>query len=168
MRLTATLVKQAKTPRRYGDGRGGHGLTLVVRENAGGGVSKAWVQRIRINGRETNLGLGSWPVVSLAEARARALDNARVVAAGGDPRRSDSVPTVRELAETVIASRRSNWRDSGRSGHRRSEHQWRASLTTHAAALLDRPVTEVTTRDVIAVLDPIWVEKPETARRVRG
>ena len=50
MRLTATLVKQAKTPRRYGDGRGGHGLTLVVRENAGGGVSKAWVQRIRING----------------------------------------------------------------------------------------------------------------------
>ena len=167
MALTATFVKQVKTPGRWGDGRGGHGLTLVAKEKVRGGLSKAWVQRIRVNGRETNVGLGSWPVVTLADARKRALENVRTVAAGGDPRVSDRVPSFRELAEQAIENRRSKWRESERRGHRRSEHQWRASLGTHAAALMDRPVDTITIRDVKAVLKPIWSDKPETARRVR-
>ena len=167
MALSATFVKQVTKTGRYGSGRGGHGLTLVVKGKIGGGLSKAWVQRLRIGGRETNLGLGSYPVVTLAEARRRALENARTVATGGDPRVSTRVPTLRELAEQVIESRRSQWKESERLGHQRSERQWRASLETHAAALMDRPVDEITIRDVKKVLQPIWNEKPETAGRVR-
>ena len=86
MRLTAGFVRTVTTPGRYGDGRGGFGLALVVRPRAGGGVRKSWVQRVRIGGRVTNIGLGPYPVVLLSEARKRALDNCRLIEAGEDPR----------------------------------------------------------------------------------
>ena len=84
-KLTTQFVR-AVTPdgkiRNYGDGRGSFGLALRVHPN---GV-KNWYQHIRINDRETNIGLGSYPLVSLANARAAAFVNARVVRNGGDPR----------------------------------------------------------------------------------
>ena len=163
MALSATLVKNAGKPGRYGDGRGGHGLTLVVKPSAGGGVRKHWVQRIRVGGQETNIGLGSWPVIGLAEARERALANARLVAAGGDPRHTDEVPTFAEVAERVIEQHRANWRHAGR-----SEKQWRSSLDVYAHSLTAKPVNAITTADVLAVLSPIWGTIPETARRLRG
>ena len=68
--LSPAFVKGVTQLGRYGDGRGGHGLSLVVRPTKiKGRLSKNWVQRIRIHGRETNLGLGSYPAVTLAEAR---------------------------------------------------------------------------------------------------
>ncbi len=160
-RLTATGVKQVKEPGRHGDGRGGHGLTLVVTEKSAGGLNKSWVQRIRIGGRETNIGLGAWPVITLAVARQRALENARTVAAGGDPRVSDRVPTLRELAEQTMKSRSGQWRGE------RNEAQWRSSLDAHAASLMDRPVDKIGLRDIRRALQPIWTTKEETARRVR-
>ena len=168
MRLNATHVKQTKEPGRHSDGRGAHGLALVVHERAGGGVSKHWVQRIRIKGRETNLGLGSWPAVSLAAARALALENVRVVAAGGDPRLHEQVPTLREMAERVIEERRHAWTDTEKREHRRSEHQWRRSLEIHVGPLMDRPVDEITTPELARALKKVWAERPETGRRVRG
>ncbi len=164
MALSAAFVKNANKPGRHGDGRGGHGLALVVKNRVGAGVRKCWVQRIRINGRETNIGLGSWPVISLAVARARALANARVIAEGGDPRRASEVPTFEQAADRVLELHRDNWRDAGR-----SEKQWRSSLQTYAyARIASVPVNEVTSAQVLAVLAPIWAHKPETARRVRG
>ena len=66
--------------------KGGHGLSLMVRPTKiEGRLSKTWVQRIRINGRETNLGLGSYPAVTLAEARRRALLNRQAVEEGRNP-----------------------------------------------------------------------------------
>ena len=44
---------------------------------AGGGLAKSWSQRLRINGKPCNLGLGRYPIVTLAEARDKALENAR-------------------------------------------------------------------------------------------
>ena len=74
--LSATFVKTVRHPGRYGDGRGSHGLTLLVKPTRiESRLSKTWSQRIRINGKETNLGLGSYPAVTLAEARRRALKN---------------------------------------------------------------------------------------------
>ena len=163
MALSAVFIKNAKTPGRYGDGRGGYGLALVIKPRADGGVRKAWVQRIRVGGRETNIGLGSWPVIGLADARAQALANARLLATGGDPRHIDEVPTFREATEKVIELHRATWRDAGK-----SEKQWRASLEAYAHRLADKSVAEVTSADVLAVLAPIWTAKPETARRVRG
>jgi len=108
------------------------------------------------------VGLGSKPGRTLAEARARALDNARAVAAGKDPRTGDA-PTVAEAWEQVIRLRRPTWRDGGK-----SEDQWRASFRDYVEPQLgSKLVSEVTTADVLAVLLPHWHERAETMRRVK-
>ncbi len=76
--MTAQAVKNAKEPGKYFDG---NGLYLLVRKNG----SKAWVQRIVVRGKRTELGLGTPALVSLAEARERALANRKIAVEGGDP-----------------------------------------------------------------------------------
>ena len=127
--LTPTFARNIKIPGRYGDGRGGLGLSLLVRPASHGGFTKSWTQYVRIADRPTTLGLGRYPVVTLAMARERALENARAIADGRDPRGGPprDVPTFAQALETVIAIHAQNWKD--RSG---SEHQWRATLTTYA------------------------------------
>ena len=161
--LSAAFVKTIREAGAYGDGRGGHGLTLLVKMGAGR-VTKSWYQRIRIGGRAVNMGLGAYPVVTLAAARAKALGNAQIVAEGRDPRqRASTVPTFGEAAQQVIALNAPNWRDGGKSAG-----QWTASLRDYAMSRLGgRPVDRITTADVMAVLLPIWNDKRETARRVR-
>ena len=80
--LSATFVKNVNAPGRYGDGRGGLGLGLLVRPATHGGLNKSWTQSVRIDDRPTSLGLGRYPVITLAMARERALDNARAIARG--------------------------------------------------------------------------------------
>ncbi|MCY4572201.1 MAG: Arm DNA-binding domain-containing protein, partial [Gemmatimonadetes bacterium] len=92
-RLNATFVKAIKQPGRYGDGRGGHGLSLLVKPTRSGRLSKTWSQRLRIDGRAVNVGLGPYPVVTLSDARKAALENRRVTVQGGGPR-AGSTPTV--------------------------------------------------------------------------
>ena len=162
--LSATFVKNVNVPGRYGDGRGGLGLTLRVKPASRGGYCKSWAQSIRINGRKTTIGLGAYPVTTLAMARERAVENARSIALGRDPRRaSNGVPTFARAAETVIAIHAENWRAGSR-----SEEGWRSSLRDYAMPRLgDKRVDAVTTGDVMAVLLPIWSTKRETARRLR-
>ena len=161
--LTARFVETVSQPGRYGDGRGGHGLSLLVKPMASTNrISKSWSQRIRINGRETNIGIGSYPIVSLAEARAAALANRRNIAKGVDPR-TGGIPTFAAAVDKVLDMHRETWRDSGK-----SEAQWRSSLAAYAFPTIgDKLVNEITTADVLAVLSPIWNAKRETARRVR-
>ena len=162
--LSATFVKNVNVPGRYGDGRGGLGLTLRVKPASRGGYCKSWAQSIRIRGHKTTIGLGVYPVITLAMARERAVENARAIAQGGDPRHaSNGVPTFAKAAETVIAIHSENWKPGSR-----SEESWRASLRDYAMPRLgDRRVDSVTTGDVMAVLLPIWSSKRETARRLR-
>ena len=68
-KLSAAFVKTVKRPGRYGDGRGGFGLSLLVKPTTTGRLSKTWSQRLRIHGHPVNIGLGAYPVVTLAEAR---------------------------------------------------------------------------------------------------
>ena len=163
--LSATFVKNVNVPGRYGEGRGGLGLTLRVKPASRGGYCKSWAQSIRINGRKTTIGLGAYPVITLAMARERAVENARSIALGRDPRRaSNGVPTFASAAETVIAIHAENWRPGSR-----SEEAWRTSLRDYAMPRLgDRRADAVTTSDVMAVLLPIWSSKRETARRLRN
>lgn len=56
--LSAAFVRTVSQPGRYGDGRGGYGLSLLVRETANGRLSKTWSQRVRFNDKTTNIGLG--------------------------------------------------------------------------------------------------------------
>ena len=163
--LTPTFAKNVKAPGRYGDGRGGLGLNLLVRPALGGGFTKSWTQYVRIGGRPTSLGLGRYPIVTLAMARERALDNARAIADGRDPRGGSpsAIPTFAQALETVIAIHAQNWKDRSS-----SEHQWRATLTTYAFPRIgSKRVDEVTTADVMAILTPIWSSKHVTAKRIR-
>lgn len=160
--LTAAFVKSVCVSGRYGDGRGSHGLSLLVKPTANGRWSKSFSQRIRIGGRITTLGLGAYPVVSLAEARRRALVNRQAVEAGKDPR-SGGVPTFEQAAAAVIELHAQGWRERGR-----SESVWQGSLRNYVYPTVgSKTVDKITTADILAVLVPIWHTKPETARRVR-
>ena len=163
-RLSASFVRTINRPGRYGDGRGGFGLSLLVKSRSAGGFSKTWSQRLILGGKPVNIGLGAWPVVTLAEAREAALRNRREVAQGRDPRyRPPAVPTFAEAAEQVIRINARGWKKGGK-----SEAQWRSSLHRFVLPHLgDRRVNEIQARDVMSVLLPIWNTLPETGRRTR-
>ena len=165
-RLSAAFVKTVSRPGRYGEGRGGFGLSLLVKPRAAGGVAKSWSQRLRINGKPCNLGLGTYPIVTLAEARAKALENARAVDQGRDPRDRSRIPTFEQAAEKVVQLHEPTWKAGGGAS---SAKVWRSSLRTYAFPRLgSKRVHEITSGDVLRVLTRIWHTKTETARRVKG
>ena len=162
--LSAAFVRAVKAHGAYSDGIG---LTLRVDRSG-----KRWVQRVTINGRRHNIGLGGYPVVSLAKARDLALANAQAIRDGRNPivekrqareeRRKPDKPTFSEAAAKVIESRRPTWRNAKHGA------QWSSTLGTYAYPIIGKkPVDEVNTADILAVLTPIWVVKSETASRVR-
>ena len=161
--LTAAFVKTVTQPGRYGDGRGSCGLYLRVWTMTNRRTGKNWGQRLRIRGQLTNLGLGSYPTVSLALARGKAIKNAQAVEEGIDPRMpTTTMPTFAEAVNAVIQSRSEGWKNP------KTAKRWRAVLETYAMpALGQRLISEVATGDVIHVLTPIWLSKPETGRQVR-
>ena len=158
--LNSRFVDTVKRSGRYGDGRGGNGLFLNVKPTANGRLSKSWVQRIRVANQITHIGLGGYPIVTLAEARRKAVENRRTIAEGRDPR-GVGIPTFKDGLETVLELQRPNWRSP------KSEKQWRSSLEAYASELMHKRVSKIHSGDVMDVLRPIWNTKRETARRVR-
>ena len=157
--LTARFVKTVTGPGRYFDG---NGLYLQVIESG----ARSWVQRLVIRGKRCEVGHGSYPLVLLAEAREKALAFRKTARAGGDPlaerHKNLGVPAFAEAAGKVIELHRPGWKNAKHAA------QWEATLREYAFPRLGkRPVGEITTADVLAVLTPIWHDKPETARRVR-
>ena len=163
-RLSASFVRTVNRPGRYGDGRGGFGLSLLVKPRSAGGFSKTWSQRVNLHGKPVNIGLGGYPIVTLAEARDAALRNRREIAQGHDPRdKKRLVPTFAEAVEQVIRIHAQGWKKGGK-----SEAQWRSSLYRFVLPQLgDLPIDEIQPKDVMSVLLPIWNTLPESARRIR-
>ena len=163
-KLTARFCETVTKSGRHGDGRGGYGLALNVKPTANRRISKSWTQRLRIGGKPTNIGLGPFPLVSLADARAHALDNAKMVYKGHDPR-SGGMPALAEAIEAVIKLDAPDWR-GGETG--RSALQWRASLRDHVdAAIHAKRIDKITHAELFESLSRIWYEKPTTAKRIR-
>ena len=156
--LTAAKVKAITKPGRHGDGSG---LYLYVSQSG----SRSWVQRIVVDGRRRDLGLGGYPAISLAQARDLARANRTAVAEGRDPlteKRRPATPTFRQAARQVHEANLPRWKN------RRHAASWLQTLERHAFPVLgDVPVDRVTKSDVLAVLTPIWGSRQETARRVR-
>ena len=159
-KLTALAARALSKPGRHGDG---DGLYLNVAPSG----SKSWVQRIVIDGRRRDMGLGPYPAVSLARARAIAHDNRTAVAQGRDPvaekreaarRPAPSVPTFAEAAARVIELRRPTWSNAKHAA------QWETTLATYAHPVIGHKTVDAVTP---AVLTHIWTTKPETASRVR-
>lgn len=157
-KLSPTFVLRTSKPGRYPDG---NGLLLVIRESGG----RPWIQRITIRGKRRDIGLGAYPTVDLAQARERAAANVAVARSGGDPtitRTRAGVPSFEEAAREVIKVHAPGWKSA------KHAKQWAATLEAHVhPALGSRPVSEITTADVLAALMPIWFDRHETARRVR-
>ena len=158
-KLTVRFIKTAG-PGRYSDGE--HGLMLRV---APGG-SRQFMQRLTIQGKRCDIGLGGWPLVSLPEARETAFENRRIARRGGDPladRRKSAAPTFAEAAEATVAVLREGWKAGGR-----QEQIWRRAIDEYAMPRLGKMrVDTITATDIVAVLSPHWQSKHETARRVR-
>ena len=125
-RLTHTFIKSVTKEGRYGDGRGGFGLSLLARKTQNGGWSKTWSQRLHIGKtrQEYTPGLGSWPLVTLADARAKAFENARLVKQGIDIRQQAAhVPTVAEAFETSDCPERA-WMERNTRPRTVGTHPW--------------------------------------------
>lgn len=157
-KLTKTKCNALTKPGLHGDGGG---LYLHVKPSG----AKSWCHRITIRGKRRDLGLGSYPHVSLDRARALVALNRATVADGGDPladKRRGKAPTFREAAAQVHELNRPRWRSAKHAA------DWWATLERHALpALGDLKVSSISRLDVLDILTPIWTTKPETARRVR-
>src|SRR5262249_26119027 len=70
--------------------------------------------------------------------------------------------SFQQEAETLIASLRPSWRNA------KHCQQWQNSLSSYAQPLLEMPVAQISTADVLSVLQPIWQTKAETASGLRG
>jgi integrase len=111
------------------------------------------------------MGLGSATAVSLADARDAAADAMRLHQKGVNPiqeRRKATVPTFGALADEICESLSAGFRNE------KHKAQWKMTLREYASAIRSKTVDAVDTQDVLRVLKPIWLEKPETASRLRG
>lgn len=172
--LNPPAVKHAK-PGRHCDG---NGLFLLVKDTG----KRSWVFRYKLTGQERDMGLGgaSGPgSVTLAEARAKAVELRKLVRAGVDPiadraaaaaqvaanAQAKAVQAIafKAVASAYIAANEVGWRNP------KHRAQWQSTLETYAYPHMgDLPVGEIATSHVMAALEPIWNAKPETASRVRG
>jgi integrase len=160
-RLTERGVQTAKSGR-HSDG---DGLHLVVSETG----RKKWVLRYQVGGVRRDKGLGPYPDVGLKEARSKAAADRALIMRGVDPieerrsarKTSKPVPTFGDIAQLVIADAQS------KSTNAKVRYQWERHLgLAYSGPLLARPVHEITTVDVAAVLRPVWRTKPEVARKL--
>ena len=125
-----------------------------------------WVLRYQVAYKSREMGLGAYPLVTITAARAAALEARRLVHSGVDPlderqKATIKIPTFGAFAASVVAAQT----EGTSAGHAR---QFGNSLAAYASALNDKPVNAITTEHILDVLRPIWLTKPETARRVRN
>ena len=157
-KLTVARIRALTKPGMYGDGG-----TLFLRVARGG--SKSWIQRLAIDGKRRDIGLGGWPLTTLSEAREAAFENRRLARRGGDPlaaKRRAQVPSFREASKATFEANRPRWRNA------KVASNWMQQLERHAFPVIgDMSVDRISREDVLRVLTPVWTSKPEVARKLR-
>jgi integrase len=158
-RLTAAFVKTAP-PGRHTDGGG---LYLEVDPSG----ARRWLLRITVKKRRRDYGLGSVSVVSLADARAKAFELRRVAALGGNPRAHTRAGDGQDVTFEMMARRVHERKFKDRMNNGKHIAQWINTLETYAFPTIGKmSVQEIHQDDIEHLLNPIWTEKAETARRV--
>lgn len=160
---TAKEVEKIKAAGRHSDGGG---LCLLIGANGG----RSWVFRYRRPGGGGNdLGLGSADKegVSLADARERAEELRAQLRRGIDPAAERKVAATAgtsfgEFADDFLESIKPGFK--GRTTHA----DWKRDIEVRAVKLRQKPLQDITTNDVLAVLSPIWLSIPRTARETRS
>lgn len=149
---------------RHGDGGG---LNLVVDPSG----ARRWIVRVTIKGQKnkkgaplrTDFGLGGADVVTLDEARERALEYRRMAKQGLNPRfnAAREIPTFEEVAQQVHIDRLPTWKNP------KHGQQWLNTLKEYVFPKIGRmPIDSIGQPEVLLCLSPIWTAKHETARRV--
>lgn len=159
--------------REVGDHHVGGVPGLLLRVKDGG--HRQWCLRYQIAGKRRIMGLGTYPAVTLAQAResaraaraqlAQGLDpiNARAQAQAAALAAQRNAMTFTQAAAAYIAARAPEWRNL------KHRAQWENTLATYAAPVIGRlDVAAIEQTHVLRVLDPIWRTKTETAVRLRG
>jgi integrase len=168
--LTALAVSKLRRPGLHAAG-GAKGLGLKIMPSG----SRAWVLRVVVAGKRREYGLGSYPTVTLASARERARSMLDQLFAGVDPadakkqaksalaaQRAKAV-TFKTLAEQYIAQHEASWKNAKHAA------QWTTTLKTYAFPVCGHMVAaDIDVATVLRVLEPIWLDKTETASRLRG
>lgn len=178
-KLTALSVKSAK-PGRHADG---DGLYLLVKPTG----ARSWLLRVQVDGKRRDIGLGTVDlspraargeespipvpllqrkVLTLSDARAKA-EILRVAAKSGmDPvaerdRERRSIPSFQQAAKAAHEALKSGWKEKGAA-------TFISSLENHAfPSLGSMRVDHITAADITSTLTPIWIAKPDMARKVR-
>ncbi len=164
-KLTKKLVENLG-PGRHGDGGG---LYLVVDDTPNG--ARRWIVRVVVKGQKnkkgaplrTDFGLGGADIVTLNQARDRALEYRRMAKQGLHPRFNArmEIPTFAEISQQVHIDRLPTWKNA------KHGQQWLNTLRDYAFPKIGRmPVNSIGQPEVLMCLSPIWTEKHETARRL--
>lgn len=161
-RLTDKQVQNAK--KNLNDGGN---LWLLLKRD-----TKVWAFRYMLKGKARKAGLGSYPIVSLSEAREKATQYRKWLSNGIDPidenkrlqeEHDRQVPTFTSAAAKFILTNRHQWKN------RKHVKQWVSTMRTYAKPIIgNKPVSDVMLEDVQKILTPIWKSKTETAKRVQG
>lgn len=154
-KLTVKKVESLKEPGRYSDGDGS-GFHLHIDSKG----RKYWILRVvGAAGKRQDINIGSAARMSLSAAREKARTTRDQLAETGEVKAE--MPTFAEAARLAHAS----WT----AGYSNAKHivQWLSTLETHANPLIGKkPIDQITRADVVDVLMPIWLDTPETARRI--
>jgi len=148
-------------------------LYIQVREAQG---TRSWLFRYSRNGKNQWMGLESVEEKPFTEARDEAAMLRVLVKRGEDPMAQKreveakrqieikpKAPTFDECAKQYVASHEGGWKNP------KHIAQWKSTLRDYAGPVIGKTrVDEITVEDVLKVLKPIWIEKPETASRLRG
>ncbi len=162
-KLTKKLVENLR-PGRHGDG---NGLYLVVDPSG----ARRWIVRVTVRGQRnakgaplrTDFGLGGADIVTINQARDRALEYRRMAKQGLNPRfnASRAIPTFEEVAQQVHIDRMPTWKNV------KHGQQWINTLRDYAFPKIGRmPIDSIGQPEVLMCLSPIWTDKHETARRL--
>ena len=168
--LTALAVSKIRRVGLHAVG-GTSGLGLKVMPSG----SRAWVLRTVVAGKRREYGLGGYPSVTLAAARERSRSMLDQLFDGIDPaetkkqaksalaaQRARAV-NFKTLAEQYIAQHEASWKNAKHTA------QWTSTLTQYAFPVCGHMVAaDIDTATVLRVLEPIWLNKTETASRLRG
>lgn len=158
-KLSAVRVKTLKAPGKYEDGGG---LRLVITP----GGTKCWVVRVSLSGNRIERGLGSYPDVSLEDAREAAATFRKAAGSGIDLRAEEKQKTLastsfRDMFKITLAQREKQLSNA------KHLKQWTSTMEAYVFPKIGNvPVADVTTGQVLELLTPIWFDKAETAKRV--
>ncbi len=162
-KLTKKLVENLGAGR-HGDGAG---LYLVVDPSG----ARRWIVRVTVKDQKnrkgaplrTDFGLGGADIVTINQARERALEYRRMAKTGLNPRfnAQRDIPTFEEISRQVHIDRMPTWKNP------KHGQQWLNTLRDYAFPKIGRmPIDSIGQPEVLMCLSPIWTDKHETARRL--